>query len=91
MYVLGRILRKQQHSLEERHMSGTTDFDFWLHTWDVVNKRKKVRSLYDDPESNQQAEWEEFSGVAGMGTKYCDGRQKTQGSRFPPGSDSLSS
>jgi hypothetical protein len=50
-----------------------------------------VRSLYDDPESNQQAEWEEFSGVAGMGTKYCDGRQKTQGSRFPPGSDSLSS
>ncbi len=55
-------------------MSGTTDFDFWLHTWDVVNKRKKVRSLYDDPESNQQAEWEEFSGVAGMGTKYCDGR-----------------
>jgi hypothetical protein len=55
-------------------MSGTTDFDFWLHTWDVVNKRKKVRSLYDDPESNQQAEWEEFSGVAGRGTKYCDGR-----------------
>ena len=57
MYVLGRILRKQQHSLEERHMSGTTDFDFWLHTWDVVNKRKKVRSLYDDPESNLMLGW----------------------------------
>lgn len=55
-------------------MSGANDFDFWLHTWDVVNKRRKVRSLYDDPESNQTAEWEEFAGVAGMGTKYCDGR-----------------
>jgi hypothetical protein len=55
-------------------MAAPTDFDFWLHTWDVVNKRKKVRSLYDDPESNQQAEWEEFSAVCGMGTKYCDGR-----------------
>ena len=55
-------------------MSGTTDFDFFLHTWDVVNKRKKVRSLYDDPEANQQAEWEEFYGFFGMGAKYCDGR-----------------
>lgn len=55
-------------------MSGSHDFDFWLHTWDVHNRRKKVNSLYEDPEDNQQAEWEEFSGVAGMGATYCDGR-----------------
>lgn len=55
-------------------MSGANDFDFWLHTWNVVNKRRKARSLYDNPEANQTADWEEFAGVAGMGTKYCDGR-----------------
>ncbi|GCE08045.1 DUF1579 domain-containing protein [Dictyobacter aurantiacus] len=55
-------------------MSDITDFDFFLHTWDVVNKRKKVNSLYENPEDNQEAEWEEFTGVSGMGTKYCDGR-----------------
>ncbi len=55
-------------------MSGTTDFDFFLHTWDVVNKRKKVRSLYENPEDNQEAPWEEFPAICGMGTKYCDGR-----------------
>ncbi len=53
---------------------GPDNFDFWLHTWDVHNKRRKVRSLYDDPERNREAEWEEFSAVCGMGTKYCDGR-----------------
>ena len=53
---------------------GPDNFDFWLHTWDVHNKRKKVRSLYDDPEHNREAEWEEFSAVCGMGAKYCDGR-----------------
>lgn len=55
-------------------MSGAHDFDFWLHTWDVVNKRRKVYSLYENPEGNQEAEWEEFTGVAGMGTVHCDGR-----------------
>ena len=54
-------------------MSGANDFDYLLHTWDVVNKRKKVHSLYDDPEANHQAEWEEFYGFFGMGAKYCDG------------------
>jgi hypothetical protein len=53
---------------------GPDNFDFWLHTWDVHNKRRKVRSLYDDPERNREAEWEEFSAVCGMGRKYCDGR-----------------
>lgn len=54
-------------------MSTANDFDFWLHTWDVRNIRRKVRSLYDDPQHNQEAAWEEFTGVAGMGQKYCDG------------------
>lgn len=55
-------------------MSAPTDFDFFLHTWDVVNRRRTVRSLYDNPEDNQHAPWEEFSAVCGMGAKYCDGR-----------------
>jgi hypothetical protein len=55
-------------------MSSANDFDYLLETWDIVNRRKKVRSLYDDPEANQQAEWEEFPAVCGMGSKYCDGR-----------------
>lgn len=54
-------------------MASANDFDIWLHTWDIHNRRKKVRSLYDDPEKNQEAEWEEFSAVCGWGTKYCDG------------------
>lgn len=55
-------------------MTGMNDFDFWLDTWEVMNKRKKVKSLYDDPERNKEAEWEEFYGTSGWGKKYCDGR-----------------
>jgi hypothetical protein len=57
-----------------KQQSGANDFDFWLHSWDALNKRRKVDSLYTDPQHNQDAEWEEFTGVAGMGVKYCDGR-----------------
>jgi hypothetical protein len=50
------------------------DFDFLLDTWDVVNKRRDKPSLYDTPEDNKNANWLEFSAVAGMGEKKLDGR-----------------
>ena len=53
---------------------GAHDFDFELHTWDVVNKRRKKPSLYDLPETNKDAEWEEFPAVAGPAEKRLDGR-----------------
>jgi hypothetical protein len=55
-------------------IAGEHDFDFELHTWDIVNKRRKKPSLYDHPETNKDAEWEEFDAVAGPGEKKLDGR-----------------
>ena len=57
-----------------KHLSGAHDFDFYLHTWTVLNRRKKMHSLVDTPQENQDAVWEEFPGIAGMGTKHLDGR-----------------
>jgi hypothetical protein len=54
--------------------SGVNDFDFLLGNWKVVNKRRKVRLLTDDPERNKEAAWEEFPATGGMGTKQLDGR-----------------
>jgi hypothetical protein len=58
--VLNRNLFK-----EDKDTSGANDFDYLLHTWDVVNKRKKVRSLYDDPEANQQPSGKNFTASLG--------------------------
>lgn len=50
------------------------DFDFLLSTWNVVNRRRKLWSILEEPERNNEVEWEEFSAVAGMGQKLLDGR-----------------
>ena len=54
--------------------TGVTDFDFLLDTWKIVNKRRKVRLLTDNPAHNQAAAWEEFPATGGMGTRQLDGR-----------------
>jgi hypothetical protein len=53
---------------------GAHDFDFELVTWDIVNKRRKKASLYENPETNKDAEWEEFPAIVGPGAKMLDGR-----------------
>jgi hypothetical protein len=50
------------------------DFDFLLSTWNVVNRRRKIWSILEEPERNNEVEWEEFPAVGGMGRKLLDGR-----------------
>ncbi len=50
------------------------DFDFLLETWTVLNRRRKIWSITGEPERNNEADWEEFPAVAGMGEKLLDGR-----------------
>lgn len=54
--------------------SGVNDFDFLLAEWKIVNKRRKVRLLTDDPEHNKDTSWEEFPATGGRAIKQLDGR-----------------
>src|SRR6266545_2279533 len=53
--------------------SGEADFDFLLGSWNVLNRRRKVHSLYADPARNKDASWEEFPATAGRGVRQLDG------------------
>jgi hypothetical protein len=54
--------------------TGLGDFDFLLANWQIKNTRRKVFSLYTNPQHNQVAEWEEFSATGGRGTKLFEGK-----------------
>jgi hypothetical protein len=56
------------------HFEDPGDFDFLLATWNVVNRRRKIWSILEEPERNNEVEWEEFPAVADMGRKLLDGR-----------------
>jgi hypothetical protein len=52
--------------------NGVHDFDFLAGDWTILNKRRKVKSLLDDPAHNKDAPWDEFPAKQ-TGIQYLDG------------------